>query len=339
MLFRKSKLERRLGNEFVKTTDKAYDFYITYLLHDHKMNARIKAPKDSVRILLSEIIDYAGLFPPSMVSMPEAVANYARYKNSFHGWMLGRFIVPAARLDEFFDSAEDLFPKRGENMWRLSVLAGEDINATIRSINTFNGKNAHSVVCDSLEVKANTISKIENTVNALPEGITTYFELGPNKNLIDLVATLAHLGQRAKIRTGGVAREDFPTSKEIIRFVRTCMTANVPFKATAGLHHPIRCFRPLTYAPEAPQGTMHGFLNMLLMTAFVREGYRTSLMEELMEEELDEAFTFHDDAIRWRNEHIIPVSQLALLRQRGMISFGSCSFDEPIADLQSLSLL
>ena len=145
--------------------------------------------------------------------------------------------------------------------------------------------------------------------------------------------------QRAKLRTGGVVTDDFPKTHEIIRFVRTCMAANVPFKATAGLHHPIRCYKPLTYAENAPQGTMHGFLNVLLMTGFARESYRVSLLEELMEEEFGEAFTFGELDVKWRDDHFLTNSHLSLLRRKGMISFGSCSFDEPIADLQSLGVL
>ena len=117
------------------------------------------------------------------------------------------------------------------------------------------------------------------------------------------------------------------------------MAANVPFKATAGLHHPIHCFRPLTYAPDAPQGTMHGFLNVLMMTGFARESYRVSLLEELMEEEFDEAFKFRENGAGWRGEHFLTAGHLDRLRSRGMISFGSCSFDEPVADLRSLGLL
>jgi len=296
-------------------------------------------PKESVRVLLSEIIDYAGLFPPSMVSMPEAVLNYATYKNSNYGWMLGRFVVQAARLNEFYESAQDFISRDGKSVWRLAVVAGEDIYETIRLIQAFNTAYGPGVVCDVLEVKANTSSKIENTVNALPEGITAYFEIATGETLPDLVTTLAIKGQRAKLRTGGVVREDFPTSKQIIRFVRTCMAANVSFKATAGLHHPVRCFRPLTYAPDAPQGTMHGFLNVLMMTGFARESYRVSILEELMEEEFEEVFEFTETGVKWRDDHFLHVSLLAQLREKGMHSFGSCSFDEPIADLRSLGLL
>jgi len=295
-------------------------------------------PKESARILLSQIIDYAGLFPPSQATMSEAVLNFATYRNSNYGWMLGRFVVPAARLDEFLDVARDFVSRDGEP-WQLAVVAGEDINDTLRKITDFNVANAPSIVCDVLEVKANTVSKVENTAAILPDGLTAYFEIAMGDAFVDLVMALAMLGQNAKIRTGGVTREDFPTSREIIRFVRTCQAANVPFKATAGLHHPMRCFKPLTYAQDAPQGTMHGFLNMLMMTAFARESYRVGVLEEIMEEEFEEVFVFNENGVSWRGEHFLSNGHLDRLRRKGMHSFGSCSFDEPVADLQALGLL
>jgi len=305
------------------------------------MNASQAAtrPMESVRVLLSEIIDYAGLFPPSQVSMPEAVINYATYRSSNYGWMLGRFVLPTARLDEFLEAASDLLPRDAQSRWQLAATAGEDINETVKIIREFNRANAERVVVDVLEVRANTASKIDNTVTILPEGVTAYFEISTGEALADLVTTLAIKGQRAKLRTGGVTPDAFPTSKQIIRFVRTCMAANVPFKATAGLHHPIRCFKPLTYAADAPQGTMHGFLNTLIMTGFARESYRVSLLEELMEEEFEEVFSFSELGVQWRDGHNLSNAQLSWLRQKGMQSFGSCSFDEPIADLRELGLL
>ena len=296
-------------------------------------------PKESIRILLSEIIDYAGLFPPSEVSMAEAVLNYATYKNSNYDWMLGRFIVPAARLDEFWETARDFVSRDTKSGWRLSILAGEDIYEAIRKTDDFNALNAPHILCDTLEVRATTESKIENTVNALPDYLTAYFEIPNNERLADLVSTLAFLGQRAKIRTGGVTADAFPSPREIIRFVRTCLAANVPFKATAGLHHPLRCFKPLTYAANAPKGTMHGFLNMFLATGFAREGYKSLLLEEILEDEYEEGFEFDDKGITWRDNYFLNIPQITRLRQQNIISFGSCSFDEPIADLQAIGLL
>jgi hypothetical protein len=115
--------------------------------------------KQSIRVLLADIIDYAGLFPPSKVSMSEAVINYATYKNSNFNWMLSRFVLPAARLDEFLESAEDFISRDpGGDVWRLSVLAGEDIYDTLRRIEDFNSRNSSRVVADVLEVRATTES-------------------------------------------------------------------------------------------------------------------------------------------------------------------------------------
>lgn len=295
--------------------------------------------KESVRALLTEIIDYAGLFPPAQVSMPEAVINYVTYRNSNYNWMLGRFVVPVARLGEFLESADNFISMDPGRSWHLSVLAGEDVHQTIRQIEDFNRQNAPGVVCDALEIHASTESKIINTVNALPPNLTTYFEIPNDERLPDLVSALAINGQRAKIRTGGTTPEAFPPVRAIIRFIRTCLAANVPFKATAGLHHPLRCYKPLTYEPDAPEGIMNGFLNLFLATGFARYGFKPALLEEIMEDEFEESYDFEDTGVWWRREHFLNNSQLKRAREQNIISFGSCSFEEPIADLREIGLL
>ncbi|MCA1639336.1 MAG: hypothetical protein LC768_13555 [Acidobacteria bacterium] len=296
-------------------------------------------PKESVRKLLTEIIDYAGLFPPSQLSMSEAVSNYANYKNSNYNWMLGRFVAPVSRLEEFLESAQDFFSKDGKDVWHLSVLAGEDIYETVSRIKDFNTKNTSFAVCDVLEVKADTSPLIKNISEATLPDLATYVELPLNENLADLISTLSINRLRGKIRTGGTTAEAFPSTREIIRFVRTCLAADVPFKATAGLHHPIRCLKPLTYETDAPEGTMNGFLNLFLAAGFASEGFKASVLEELMEDEFSESFEFNENGISWRQEYFLSNAQLARLRQQNIVSFGSCSFTEPIEDLQEIGVL
>jgi hypothetical protein len=294
--------------------------------------------KESVRLLLAEIVDYAGLFPPAQLLMAEAVTNYATYKNSNFRWMLGRFVVPAARLDEFAEHTRD-FLKRGDSAWKLSVLAGEDIYETLRLVEDFNAAHAPYAVCDALEIKAASASQIEAVAEAAPPQLTNYFEIPNDDRLADLVVTLAINKQRAKLRTGGVTPEAFPRPEEITRFMRTCLAANVPFKFTAGLHHPIRCQRPLTYEKDAPTGMMYGFLNVFLAAAFAREGYKPAVIKEVLEDEWEESFVFEDGGVLWRQEHFIGATQIRYLREKSAISFGSCSFEEPIADLREIGLL
>jgi hypothetical protein len=271
--------------------------------------------------------------------MQEAVVNYSLNAAGPYNWMLGRFVLPVARLEEFIQIASGLITPDRTKGCRLSVLAGENIAQTIRDVVSFNQKYGPEFCVDSLEVKASSISKVDNTVGLLPSEITAYFEITQNENFVDLVAGLALKGQRAKIRTGGITPNEFPKSLDVIRFIRTCAAANVPFKATAGLHHPIRCYRPLTYAADAPKGTMHGFLNLFLMSGFVRQDFKVTRLEQVMEEEFDEVFHFEEGGVRWRDDGFLTLSEIDQLRKHGIQSFGSCSFDEPVADLQGLGLL
>lgn len=294
--------------------------------------------KESVRTLLSEIIDYAGLFPPSQLSMSEAVSNYATYKNSNYSWMLGRFVVPANRLDEFSESAKEFFSSDVKS-WELSVLAGEDIYETVSQIENFNAEHAPHATIDALEVKAHTNSSINKIADAVPPNLTTYFEIPLREDLADLFSTLAIRKQRAKIRTGGVTADAFPTAAQITRFMRICLAANIPFKATAGLHHPVRCLKPLTYEKDAPEDTMNGFLNVFLAAGFLKQDFQRSTIHKLLEDEQAENFAFEDDGVLWRQKHFLSTAQLKTLREKNIISFGSCSFDEPVKDLQEIGIL
>jgi len=113
----------------------------------------------------------------------------------------------------------------------------------------------------------------------------------------------------------------------------------VPFKCTAGLHHPLRCRKPLTYEKDAPVGTMNGFLNVFLAAGFLQQGFKPNLIRELLIDKRDDNFLFTGDGVLWRQEYFIGTAQLKNLRKRGAISFGSCSFVEPIDDLKEIRLL
>src|SRR5688572_8745697 len=110
-------------------------------------------PAASLRILLQEIVDYAGLFPPAALDMPAAVAEYAAHRAGAHRWMLGRFVVPAARLEEFGRAAEPCLPASGDP-WRVSTLAGPNLAVDLGAIARFNRSGRDRAVVDALELKA-----------------------------------------------------------------------------------------------------------------------------------------------------------------------------------------
>lgn len=147
-----------------------------------------------------------------------------------------------------------------------------------------------------------------------------------------LLPELKKLGLRAKIRTGGLTADAFPSTSDVANFIRACNAAGVAFKATAGLHHPLRCVRSLTYEANSPVGTMHGFLNVFLAAAMLEHA------DEILIEEDPHAFSFDDDGASWR-DHRVTTSELATMRRERAISFGSCSFEEPIGDLKEIGWL
>lgn len=252
--------------------------------------------KKSLAILLEGLVDYAGLFPPAALSMQDAVRNYARYQEGPFSRALGRFVVPLERVAEVPDG----FP--------LSILGIDE--------RTF-GEATH-------EVKATSSEEVER-IAAIARGRTVYVEI------VDLILldAIARLGLRAKIRTGGVTVEAFPTPERIAQFLCAAREKGVAFKATAGLHHPLRCVRPLTYEPDAPTGTMHGFLNVFLAAAMPEHA------EEVLETSGPGSFVFDDEGVMWRGIRVTN-DALVALRRDAAISFGSCSFEEPIDDLRAL---
>ena len=296
-------------------------------------------------VLLRDLIDYAGLFPPASLAMAQSVANYQSYSQSEWNWILGRFIVPAARLGEFEDAFATLADQASEACfarWRLSALLGTDVIADAARIHEFNARMANGVsgksaVVQSVELKVANVDEIKRLSEIIPRELDTYFELPWSSNSACITA-IADCGRRAKMRTGGETADKFPAAESVIEFIRGCAAANVPFKATAGLHHPLRAVHRLTYQPDSPSSMMHGFINVFLAAAFLRAGMATSVATQLLEEQSPKAFQFHSEAIEWR-QHELTRDEITATRQGFAVSFGSCSFTEPIDDLKSLCIL
>lgn len=142
-------------------------------------------------------------------------------------------------------------------------------------------------------------------------------------------------GKCAKVRTGGLTPEAIPAVADVADFIRACAARRLAFKATAGLHHPIRADHPLTYEPDAPRAVMHGFLNVFLAACFAWHG--TLDTEPILAETDPTAFHF-DERAYWRDRSL-SAEEVRGARAEFAHAFGSCSFEEPVRDLEALGLL
>ncbi len=290
---------------------------------------------NALRPLLSGIVDYAGLFPPTALDMAAAVRNFAEYRHDPESWMLGRFVVPVSRLGELAEALAAAEIDDGE--WLISALLGDDPAGDVFRVRSFNDFNEGHAYVDMLEGKLATPSAITTAASVTDGDFALFAEIPIDPDPAPLVAAIADARINAKIRTGGVTPDAFPRAEHVVRFMRTCVAKHVVFKATAGLHHPLRSEHRLTYAADAPRGMMYGYLNVFLAAALLDQLADAEVVA-LLEEGDARAFEVTRDAVRWR-DHEARVDQLGATRDLVAASFGSCSFREPVDELRDLSLL
>jgi hypothetical protein len=287
----------------------------------------IEEQMTAMEAALSGLIDYAGLYPPAGLDMGAAVRNYLAYREQKHAWVLGRFIVDISRLDELRAAAGDAFSDMP-----LSVLASVDAD-----LNCIAQYRANGFRIESVEVKCDEPLRIARICEFVPSGLECYFEIPISQGCSSSVDAMAAVGVRAKLRMGGVVPEAFPRAESVVARMQVLADRAVAFKATAGLHHPLRSHHRLTYATDSPTGMMHGFVNVLCAAALVRLGGTAEQVMRLLEEEAAEAFQVGVDSIsaqgfRWSAAQMREVRQF-------FTAFGSCSFTEPIHDLEALGWL
>jgi hypothetical protein len=180
------------------------------------------------------------------------------------------------------------------------VLSGPEDAALLRGVE---GVEAVESVLDSSRPRPQDLLAAYRELE--PLGVETYLELvlddGWRDSLPATIGAIAALGARVKLRCGGAYT---PSVEQVALVVAACRDAGVPFKCTAGLHHAMR------------RGEEHGFLNILAATTAPN-----ARLEEVLAEEDFAALDLDS-----------PDRSL-------FTSFGSCSWREPVDDLEALGLL
>jgi hypothetical protein len=282
--------------------------------------------------LLSGSIDYAGLFPPAGLDLATALANYRAYRGSADAWALGRFVVPAARLNELEGLLLDGNVTVAERL-PLTVLLGTAGADEVTAIEHFNARSGeHGGRVESVEVKTASDNAVRAVLAVLPVEWNRYLEISLDSASDPVLEALVAGRAFAKIRTGGVTPDAFPEVDQLVHFLQAAARRRLAFKATAGLHHPLRgCYR-LSYAEAAPQGVMYGFLNLFLAATLAWGGAPAVQLRAALLEDDPAALRLDPEVLQWR-ELRIGATALAQLRENFCHSFGSCSFREPLDQL------
>ena len=298
----------------------------------------------SLRALLTRSIDYAGMFPPCSLELEPALKNQAEYVRSSDSWMLSAFVLPVAK----FGAAGGLvsqFDK--QHPLRVSALGPKTENAAtfeselrnaVEAIHSFQQQHADRVSISQLEmfvpadIDAGKLNEAAGVLSGLK--VQAFWE-APAEWAEQMIVSLARMKQPSfgyKLRTGGVTADAFPSSVQIARAILASTKHHVPIKFTAGLHHPVRQFR------DEVKTEMHGFLNVIGAGVLSAEHHwDEAQLVDMLEDQTAKSFEFHDTVFAWRDWEI--TLDRIKARRKFITSFGSCSFNEPREDLQSLKFL
>lgn len=320
-----------------------------------------------LQTLLHETLDYAGLFPPADLSLDRALENYAKYRDEPESWMLSRFVLPVRRLP-------DLTPYRGlfkeESPYRFSVLGtgGDDLDTFLEAftrdldvIEAFDQAHKGQAQVDAMEARLpdSLVGSPQAEIGSFLKAVTRelvaagtakldlFLEVPMHddaiRGLSDICAAVAeHNSQQAvpprskvglKMRCGGAEPADVPSVEHAATLIVACRDAGIPFKATAGLHHPVRHF------DDGLDTEMHGFINIFGAAALASEHQLAPPeVQDILREETADNFRFLQDAFAWR-DLTVSLDGVRHARETLALSFGSCSFEEPIDHLRELELL
>jgi hypothetical protein len=322
----------------------------------------------SLQAFMAHLIDYAGLFPPAKLPLPAAIAEYAELRKQPERWMLSRFIIPAAQLNDLSNIAASLFTLADPFVFSILGRSGHDANdfmlnlrADLDDVHAFkqrHGKhNGSGVVPDVFEVRLPAVATATNDpatiVHLLDEAgqiisgegeMRPFYEVTFDANWEHAVtaavtaiashnATTTHKAAGYKLRCGGMEAAAFPSPTQVAHAIHTCNEHKVALKATAGLHHPIRHYA------ESVRTMMHGFFNVFGAGILAHShALSPDQLTAILNDENPDNFRFDATKFAWRDLSV-SAPQIEAVRQNFMISYGSCSFDEPREDLRRLHLL
>jgi hypothetical protein len=271
-----------------------------------------------VTVLFDRLFDDAALFPPGNTPMVDAVPAHRELHRRL-GDLVGPFVVPAVRIDELTQHLGS-GPVFGVSL----IAAPGDLPAAAQRIQDDPRLSLTAVEVPVVADAAAAAQAVRALDETLPAAATAAVELPRTSARDEALDVLSGTRYRAKLRTGGVRAELFPSSAELAETLEACVSRGVRLKCTAGLHHAVRHTDPATGFEH------HGFLNVLLAVEALTEGASTGVAEDWLQE--TDARVVGRAVSLW--------SSADVARTRAVFtSFGTCSVLEPVEDLVALGLL
>jgi hypothetical protein len=273
------------------------------------------------------LFDDASLFPPASLAMPDAVAGHLRHTSAWYRAMSGPFVCADGRITQLSTALTTagvaeldlalVLPGGADTLAAGVDAVFADPRLRLRAIEI----PVATQPDDTDAALASLIDRLDGTPLA---GATAFVEIPAAQLTPAYVHALSEHRYQAKLRTGGVTADAFPDEVMLADCLAQLAGQRLPFKCTAGLHHAVR-HRAADTGLEH-----HGFLNVLLGVAAALDGA----------DEADIAAALADQDPSRVAGRVGRLSPDAAADIRSLFtSFGTCSTDEPVADLVTLGLV
>jgi hypothetical protein len=271
--------------------------------------------------LFAHLFDDAAIFPPGNASMPQAVRRHGEHARAWYAELLGAFVCSADRVTELDAAAQHA--RSAKVRLALTVPGGPAaLPAALATVASYGWLRLSAV---ELTVRAALPAEGWRQLRlAVPAAAGVWAEIAAGDVDGSLCRQLADAGLGLKLRTGGLNAGSVPHPAELAAALRWAAAAEVPVKCTAGLHHAV-C------ASEPGSGLRwHGFGNVLLAVHLARAGGDLSTVVGALQQDAP-----GEVAAGLRSMGEPEVDRL----RRGFRSIGTCSIDEPLAELVALGLV
>lgn len=277
----------------------------------------------AVPALLDRLCDDAAVFPPGSLPLAEAVPAHLAHLAGAHRALVGPFVLAAASLPDLAPLVTGLPEGRFEVALTVAKPGAVSVALALAEFLPALAVAALEVAVPP-DVPASAVVPVLDAALAGRAGIDVFVELPRDGRRGELIAALGGTAYLAKLRTGGVRADLYPDDAELGAAVVELARAGLPFKATAGLHHAVRNTDPATGFEQ------HGFLNLIAAVAAAQAGADTALVAQVLAER-------DPVAVAERVRGLCEIGGAAARRQ--FRSFGTCSIDEPVAELTALDLI
>ncbi len=297
---------------------------------------------EALDILVNQLFDYSGMFPPESKSFADAIIDSASFSSKLNRpFMIGADIVLS--FTELKNLSQQLLINSGHKAntaFKVAVLGskivGEKsdfIDESLYLKNVFHGFDKINAQICSYEIKvANHALTNSNLFENLIESFNCPIAIEPDLSqdnwhdtLSESVKIISKHKDKLTLKIRGTGPAAINTDK-IAVVIYAVSKAKINLKATGGLHHPV--------IEAARYSNNLGFLNLgvaLYLSHAHQERFTSDDIIECLLCDNSSKFTLNSK-LSFKN-FSVSLEQLSLLKSSFKFGIGSCSLTEPDSDL------